>query len=370
MGKSVVLIMEIIERKGYLLAQKEKGRTVFGVFPAQYPKEILWAMNAVPAEIWDPPVEVAGANAHLQSYICSVVRMGMELILQGKCYFLDGFLFPHTCDSIQNMASVIYDYMGAKSPCYFFYHPKAPYSRGAPEYYMAQLRNLTDLLEKQLSPMDHRALKEAIEASNHISGLLHQLYEKRATAQIPGGNREFYRVVRQVEYLLPEDLIPALEKYLHKNQGKDPQNKIPVILSGVLPNPPQLLDLLDELGVRIAHDDLLNGSRRLLGPPIDPPTDPFKAMRDQYFQMPPCSTRSSPIEQRSDFLLQLIQKTGAKGVIFNIVKFCEPEWFDVPNLQTELKKHNIPSLVLDTEINQGLSGQMTTRVEAFVEMIS
>jgi len=93
-------------------------------------------------------------------------------------------------------------------------------------------------------------------------------------------------------------------------------------------------------------------------------------MRDQYFQMPPCSTRSSPIEQRSDFLLQLIQKTGAKGVIFNIVKFCEPEWFDVPNLQTELKKHNIPSLVLDTEINQGLSGQMTTRVEAFVEMIS
>ena len=114
-------------RKEYLLEQKQMGRRLLGVFPAQYPKEVLWAMNILPVEIWDPPVESSNANAHLQPYICSVVKQGLELILQGKADMLDGFLFPHTCDSIQNLASIINDYLKLEKPCFFFYHPKAPY---------------------------------------------------------------------------------------------------------------------------------------------------------------------------------------------------------------------------------------------------
>jgi hypothetical protein len=36
-----------------------------------------------------------------------------------------------------------------------------------------------------------------------------------------------------------------------------------VVLSGVIANPLALLDKLDELGVRIANDDLINAGRRL-----------------------------------------------------------------------------------------------------------
>jgi benzoyl-CoA reductase/2-hydroxyglutaryl-CoA dehydratase subunit BcrC/BadD/HgdB len=57
-------------------------------------------------------------------------------------------------------------------------------------------------------------------------------------------------------------------------------------------------------------------------------------------------------------------------VIFYTVKFCEPELFDIPLLVEGLKARGIPSLTLDVEVNQGLSGQVGTRVEAFVEMIS
>ncbi len=39
-------------------------------------------MNVLPVEIWDPPLEVSHADAHLQPYICSVVKLGLELILQ------------------------------------------------------------------------------------------------------------------------------------------------------------------------------------------------------------------------------------------------------------------------------------------------
>ncbi len=93
-------------------------------------------------------------------------------------------------------------------------------------------------------------------------------------------------------------------------------------------------------------------------------------MAETYFAMPPCTTKGSSIEERLEFLLGKIKVSGARGVIFYMVKFCEPELFDVPQLVKELKKRGLATLVIDSELNQGLSGQLNTRVEAFVEMIS
>ena len=358
-----------MNRKEYLLEQKQKGRHVFGVFPAQYPKEILWAMDVVPAEIWDPPEEITAANAHLQSYICSVVKSGLELVLKGKCDFLDGFLFPHTCDSIQNMASVIYDYVKPDKPCYFFYHPKSTYGKAARDYYIGELQNLIHSLEKQLGPLNQDALKQRIRQGQQISSLFGEVYDLMAKGELDVGNEELYRQIRRGEYLFPDDLIGELDGFLSKNKGKGRKELIPVILSGVLPNPPEILTLLDTLGVRVAHDDLLIGSRRLLVPPSYQ-KEPLEQLTESYFAMPPCSTRGATITKRKEYLFHLIDSADARGVIFNVVKFCEPEWFDVPNLIQEIKTKGIPTLVLDTEVNQGLSGQMKTRVEAFVEMIS
>jgi len=355
-------------RKEYLLKQKKQGRHLMGVFPAQYPKEILWALNIVPAEIWDPPLQITTASSHLQSYICSVVQLGLELILQGKCKFLDGFLFSHTCDSIQNMASVIFDYIKADKPCFFFYHPKAPYGASARVFYLRQLKDLADALAAQFGPLKRDALKERVQQGQHISRLVEDLYHLRAQDRLRLSNEDFYGLIRQGEYLFPDDWIPLLEAQLNRDRGKPDKPLKPVILSGVLPNPPELLTLLDDLGVLVAYDDFLNGSRRLLSPGNDF-KDPFEQLTETYFAMPPCSTRGSSIERRRDYLFKMIDATGAKGVIFNVVKFCEPEWFDVPNLQEALKKRGISSLTLDTELNQGLSGQMATRVEAFIETL-
>jgi len=356
-------------RREYLVKQKKMGRHLLGVFPAQYPKEILWAMNIVPAEIWDPPLEITEANAHLQPTICSVVKLGLELILQGKCDMLEGFLFPHTCDSIQNLSSVINDYMKVEKPCFFFYHPKAPYGAAGRDFYLNHLKETARSLERHFGPLDHDALKQRVQQGRKISGLLTDLYDARAKGELNVSNEEFYRVIRQGEYLFPDDFIPELEAFLNRDKKQGIRGQAPIILSGVLPNPPELLTLLDDLGVRVAHDDLLIGSRRLLVPKSDS-DDPFEQLTESYFSMPPCSTKGSSIAERAAYLFHLVDATGAKGVIFNVVKFCEPEWFDIPNLKEELKKRGVSSLALDTELNQGLSGQIVTRVEAFVEMIT
>jgi benzoyl-CoA reductase/2-hydroxyglutaryl-CoA dehydratase subunit BcrC/BadD/HgdB len=69
-------------------------------------------------------------------------------------------------------------------------------------------------------------------------------------------------------------------------------------------------------------------------------------------------------------MMDKVRKTDAQGVIFCGIKFCEPEWFDVPQMVAALKDAGLKTLLLDLEVNQPLSGQLSTRVEAFVEMIS
>ena len=356
-------------RKEYIREQKEKyGRRLFGVFPAHYPKEIFWAMNALPVEIWDPPVEVSHASAHLQPYICSVVKLGLELILQGHCDGLDGFLFPHTCDSIQNLASIVNDYLGIRKPCYFFYHPKAPYRASSRDYYLQEMKALSSGLETQLGPLDVDELKRRVRQSRELSSRVKEIYDLRADGKLRSDNEEFYRVLRQGEFLHPDEFLPLLSEFAEVSRGEAKSGPV-VIMSGVLPSPPEILTLLDELGVRIGDDDLLNCSRRLLGSPSSR-EDPFEALADGYFSMPPCSTKNSPVEERLKRLLEQIGRSGAKGVLFHTVKFCEPELFDIPQLVEGLKRKGVATLVMDTELNQGVSGQMRTRVEAFTEIIS
>lgn len=355
-------------RRAYLEKQKQKGRRLIGVFPAHYPREILSAFDMVPAEIWDPPLEVSAANAHLQPYICSVVKLGLELVLQGKGHMLDGFLFPHTCDSIQNMASIVNDYLGTDKPCYFFYHPKAPYRPSSRRYYLEQLRSLVSRLEKDLGPMDVTELRRRVDQGGHLGAILRDIYDRRRRGALSVSNAEFYRVIRQGEYLHPDDYLPLLEEFMKASGGSDKKGP-GVILSGILPNPPEILDLLDELGVRVMDDDLLCCGRRI---PRQSSTahDPFEALADSYFAMPPCTTKASSLEERVNHLLEKISTSGARGVIFYLVKFCEPEWFDAPLMAEAVKEAGAAALTIDVDLNRGLSGQLTTRIEAFLEMIS
>jgi len=325
-------------------------------------------MNVLPVEVWDPPLEVNHANAHLQPYICSVVKLGLELILQDKCKDIDGFLFPHTCDSIQNLASIVSDYLNLDMPCYFFYHPKAPYSAASRRYYLEELKGLVLRLEKQLGALDFSNLKQQVKKGHHVTVLLKELYRLRACDELTASNADFYQIIRRGEYLHPDDFLPLLEEFLSISRGHGRKGPS-VILSGIVPNPPEILKILDEMGVRVADDDFLSCGRRLLAPESQN-EDPFEAMAENYFGMPPCTTKNSSLKARTDHLFKKIEHSKAKGVIFYMVKFCETELFDVPHLVEELKKSGLATLLIDCEVNQGLSGQLETRVEAFVEMIS
>ena len=65
----------------------------------------------------------------------------------------------------------------------------------------------------------------------------------------------------------------------------------------------------------------------------------------------------------------LADRSGARGVVVHVVKFCEPELFDVPAIRRTFAARGVPLLYLEGELERQLSAQTVTRIEAFAELL-
>ena len=140
-----------------------------------------------------------------------------------------------------------------------------------------------------------------------------------------------------------------------------------MILSGLVPEPMRVLDALDEAGMLIVGDDLASSGRRLY--PAGRSSNPFERIAESLQAGPPDSTRGCPVDDRLGHLLELARRTDAAGVIYFVVKFCEPEQFYIPQLNQGLAEAGIKTLSLEVDIADPLPDQLVTRLEAFAETL-
>ena len=69
--------------------------------------------------------------------------------------------------------------------------------------------------------------------------------------------------------------------------------------------------------------------------------------------------------------MNLVDRSGARGVIFSGEKFCEYEYFEFPFLEKCLREKGIPTLFLEFGVDDDRNvSAYTTRVEAFAEILN
>jgi benzoyl-CoA reductase/2-hydroxyglutaryl-CoA dehydratase subunit BcrC/BadD/HgdB len=358
-------------RKAYLEKQKrEHGRKVLGVLPIHYPKPLLTAMNVLAVEIWGPPGPPRGPAAQrLQTYVCAIARNALAFIASGGADGVDGFLYPHTCDSIQGLATLIPDFGGSAKPALRFQHPRGEDRKSARAFVLAELRALAGALAQLTGePLAPGRLRWALRLHQEIDHLRGALLGARA--RLPLDDLAFYELLRRGEYLWPEDHLRELRETCAR-LGPDPvQTRVPLLVTGYVPEPMALLRHLNDAGAYLAADDYAAVGRRVpRGSPI-PRDDPFEELVEHFFALPPCPTRSASLARRLEHLSQLWQESGAAGVILHTVKFCEPELFDVPGIREHFARLRVPVLQIESELEAGLSGATLTRIEAFGEMVA
>lgn len=359
------MITTIPGRLDVIRAHKEAGGFVAAVLPIHYPRALFSAFDILPVEVWGPPGINAGKGAaHLQPYICSIVHNALAFLQSGSLKDADLLVVPHACDSLQGLGSILIDFIRPAQPVVPIYLPRGRRQSDL-DFFADELKviyqRLQEFTDRRPSPEE---LEQHIHRDETADALLATLHRERIC--LTGSDLEFYRLVRSREYLPVREFIRLAEEALQREKT-EPQASTPLLVSGIVPEPMSVLKAINDMGGRIVADDLASCGRRLY--PRGSSRDPFRRMAERILNAPPDPTRGNPIHERRNHLLRLVDETAARGVVFYEIKFCEPELFDLPHLRRELREANVPTLTVEIDINDPLSEQTRTRLEAFLELI-
>ncbi len=345
---------------------QQQGGSIAAIFPIHYSRALLRAFNFLPVEVWGPPgiYEPHGA-VHLQPYVCSIVHNAISFLQSGGLEAAEVFIVPHACDSLQGLGSILIDFVKPKQPILPLYIPRG--RRASDLSFLgaelqSQYEHLVNITGRVPTDDD---LMESVRIDEKADGLLGELHRQRQHLSLSDSG--FYRLIRSREYLPAERFTELAERALAETDHVKDDGRIPILLSGIMPEPMGTLDALSEAGSVVVADDLACCGRRLYPPGES--DKPFTRMAERILNGPPDSTRGDSIESRCAHLLQLVQTYGARGVVFYEVKFCEPELFDLPLLRKALIEAEIHSITVEVDINEPLPQRLLTRLEAFVEMM-
>ncbi len=356
----------IPSRTATIAAHVEAGGRLAAVLPAHPPRALLWAHGFLPVEVWGPPgQDTSAGDIHLQSYTCSVVRAGLSFLLSDLAAGADLLVVPHTCDSLQGLGSLLLDLLHTGKTVLPFYVPR-PEGGDAIIFLARELRAYSAALGEVSgkTPGDDE-VSAALEADVAADQRFARLIERRTTLGF--GAREFMRYLRTREYLPPAEYVALVDALLER-PAVEPEAGIGVLVSGMLAEPSDFLDVIEGAGGRVVADDLACGSRRTY--PAGTRDDPYERMAERLLGGPPDPTRAVPVQARIDHLSALAQASGARAVIFYGVKFCEPELFYLPQLRGGLESAGLRTLSLEIDITDALPHQVVTRVEALLETMT
>jgi benzoyl-CoA reductase/2-hydroxyglutaryl-CoA dehydratase subunit BcrC/BadD/HgdB len=142
-----------------------------------------------------------------------------------------------------------------------------------------------------------------------------------------------------------------------------------IVLAGGACSLTDVHQAIEAAGAAVVWDDLCTGTRAFTGA-IDAGNDPVAAIARRYAERVVCPAKHAGLDARGLALRQAVKDSRADGVIFVVLKFCDPHLFDYPYLKSALDHGGIPSLMLEIEDRPAGTGQFQTRIEAFVEMLS
>jgi len=129
-----------------------------------------------------------------------------------------------------------------------------------------------------------------------------------------------------------------------------------------------LFEVIAQAGARGVGDLLDLGERYFA---VDAAEDgaPLEALAARLLALVPPPPQYPPQRTRAAPRLSLVQTRSADGVIFVRQKFCEPHGFDYVQLSHALDRVGVPHLLVELE-QASQAGQLRTRIEAFVEMLT
>jgi benzoyl-CoA reductase subunit C len=349
---------------------QEEGKKVIGVLDCLVPEEIIYAAGMLPWKIqgtWQESVSLAMIYRIPQS--CAFLNHVLESFLEGELDFLDGMV----CSNRDQDFVRLWDAWERLSKTGLVHLIDVPIkdSEATRHRFATQIKNFESVLEEYgKTKIDDSSLRDAIAVYNKGRALLRKMYElrKREVPPISGGEA---LAITTAAMVMPrekfnkelEELIP----YLEERQANVKYTQPRLLLSGDLLDNPAYLDLVEETGCLVAMDDMDTGSRYFWEMVDGSSDDPVYALAKRYLKS--LLPRMVDWQEQAKQLIRWAKEYSIDGVLDMTEIYDHPREFRIPFMEHRLSEAGIPGISIQRDYHLANTGQIRTRVEAFLEML-
>ncbi len=356
----------------YVEEWKSSSRPVVGYLCQYVPREIILAAGALPLRLRGAGSQDSSlADAYMSGRTCTYVRHVMSLSLDSRYDFLDGEIGLNTCDHVRRAADVFIK--KTSIPYHGFISVPRSLRESLYGYYREELRRLMEGLGAHCGrQIDESALRQAIRTMNQVRHRLIEIARMRNLDRplLSGAESLALHIASQV---LPPDVFVALADDLIKRLKEGPgldTSRGRLVLVGAELDEPEYVEVLESQGALVVADRLCFGARSVLAPIDEDAADPLDAIGRAYFFQPSCARMIGDFPARWKALTELVAETRSDGVVFERLVFCDPWGAELHNLLERAQKEQaFPILVLSREYGIVPTGQLKTRIQAFVEKL-
>lgn len=353
---------------------------VVGTLCVQVPDELIRACGAVPLRL------CSGAQAHesvgaelMPAKSCPLVKATLGMLeVGGPGEELCGIVVPTTCDQKRKMATLL---AGRGYPVHLLEMPPVKESEGARFYWQESVKELALALERWTGTrLTRKGLQRAIGERARAGREFRRLYALQRNLPAPLAGKDLLLVANSFFFAdtgrwqqAVASLCTELEGRVARGEGGGSRQAPRILFTGSPPIFPNLKVpvLAEEAGAVIVADELCSSSRLLHDQAIigeGSLADMLPALADRALKpcTCPCLAHNPDRERR---LLALAQEYHVDGVIYQAFSGCLPYELEQRRISSVLSAQGIPMLYVETDYSPEDMGQLSTRVEAFLESI-
>lgn len=359
---------------------KKEGKPLVGTFCIFVPEEmVVGAGGACYGLCSGSPASIPEAEKELPRNICPLIKSAHGFKMLKSCGYTQSATFIYgetTCEAKKKT----WEILDKHHPVHIMHIPQKKDAKSLRLWREEVMDFKTHIEEVTGNKLDASSLKAGIEVINEKRKALQRLDKLRANTNIPISGRdalfvmqisfidEPVRFTKQLN-LLCDELEARVENQINVFE----KDSIRLIILGTPFAAPnwKLHEIVETSGAAIINEESCIGHRYFKDNIEVNDTmsdeDIVDKMVERYAKIDcACFT---PNEARIEKIKQMVKDKKADGVIYYTLSFCHTYNVESFLVKTALQDSKIPFLAIESDYSPEDSGQIKTRVEAFIESI-
>ena len=382
--KHLIYFESLLENADNELVEKAKaeGGVCLGYTCFHIPEVLLNVDNCFSTRLRAPNTgSIDIATYYMSNYTCEYARALLERAIEGGYQYLDALIGVDAC-SMMNRSMEHFEILNVnEKPNFFVTHCDMPFK--ITDYtidgYVRQMQAhvLNRIHEVFGTDISDEAIRKAVAEHNEMCRVITEIREMRKAENPVITGYEFH-ILNLVSYVCPTRLIlPYLQETLEELKTREPDVKpafrARVAIVGSEIDDPKLTKLIEDVGALVVSDRYCFGStpgREVIELKDD--EDALTQICRHYMEVSECARyiADEKVLQRRETADRLAKEFNAEGIIYEQMKYCDYWGFEralVSHIMHD--EYGWPVLSIDRLYNNGNSGQLRTRVQAFVESL-